>query len=229
MKKPEGVALGGLTIDNGVSTPEVFVTPKRFAFQAFRSYFHEAGHVLGARYSFRDGHFLIPSEVAKAKISLSVQEKARFLVWSVAGALSKDENIEVSSEIREIADRVLQLYSKGIWNPNSIRFQNASSEYLLNRIIQGSRGRTTAMEVTDAHEIKVISSKEGRNDEISSLAAETACMTILGNSLGIVISPPERSEEYWQSSHGRARRIVERGFARNWKLPSEIDLQDSEK
>lgn len=202
-----------------------------------RGYTHEIGHILGDEFSFRNGDVLTPQEVKTAKLDISFHQKVR-LLWELAvGVYPLPDG--VSDFMVQVGNDLLSVFTRGKFDPATINLRRDMHKEEFNRLLrekvnnyQGGLNTFAPNEENDS--FVIISSKEGRNDELPAIATEIGCQYILANTLSslpfVNASYPRLKgldPVFFQSSHGRAFRIISRAYGdkSRLKIPSLLDLR----
>lgn len=211
------------------------VVPPLYPIHLFKTAFHELGHAIGEELNFQKRDVLTPDEVKSTSVQLSHEEIEYF--QSIFHRTS-DGEIEVADRIEkldgvrlELILKILKAYSKNNIDLNNlIEVETPSIREVKQRIVD-NYDRISTLEKSETGEIEAVSSREGRDDEMDSHAAEYACAAILTNTLRKYYFL--KSHEYItielsdSPSHRRAQKIVERAYARTgWILPSSKDIED---
>lgn len=217
--KTKPVKFFGLRIGNEIFLP-------RFKPVDFLShYWHEAGHIIGDELSFVKGDVLTPDEVKKTKLNLSRKEAFKIILILFRINFPGQEMFAI-----DLANRILTVFTKGNFDNNKIILHNnLTDEEFKSLVNENTPSETTAL--NEAGEITTISTKKGRDKEISAYTADAACKHILMNSLGIEKGVGYKKGEFpYDSSHTRAINIVIQAYTHHgYVLPSMLDLINKSK
>lgn len=199
---------------------EIFLTPQSDIIYLFICYFHEVGHSLGRLYSFVKGDVLTAKECATTRVRLSPDEAIKIRLYMMA----EPTNIpfKMQGALKNIADRIVSVYTKGKWDPTSITFANAHSDALAQRILDQDAGVINSTIVHEDLSVESRYTRAGRNEEIPSMTAEVNCLKILSNTIKRELESPV-TEEFPKTSHTRARLLVDYLQKRGKNPPSIVD------
>lgn len=199
---------------------EVILVPNSNVFDLFRIYFHEAGHEIGNRISFKDGALLTPDQVLRTEVNLSLDEILTILNLFVLGKLNIP--LKMEGKIKKIADKILLRYTKGKWNPRNVELTHMSSKQMRRYILEETGGKISTATVNPDLSVDYHSTRAGRTAELPSISTEMDCLQILENSTGVeLIHIPNNAVK----SHIRARKLIEYIHKRGWQVPSMVDVR----
>lgn len=207
---------------------DVFLTPQN-PIRSISDICHEAGHVLGNKYSFKSHGGLHRKNVlsfddinhGNITIKLSDEEKTFLRI-----NLKRRDILKLSHNTVQIADKLLFKFTLGKYYPGMIDLHLISQDQL----VQFVNSRNTSTTSFINNKVLMINSRSGRNSELSSIATETACMLILENSIleNGLSDPGWKGFNYYariSPSHQRAQNLVALAFkGKGWRIPSLKDI-----
>lgn len=194
--------------------------PPRKPLVFLERYFHEAGHIIGWNLSFKGLEVLTPDEAKIAKVeNMDPETKAKVIAALRSNKPGQEELLV------DFAKSVLQTYTKGNFDLSIIKVHYNFSEKKLVEIARRLQKKATTYIVLDDGQIKLTSSKKGRDDEIPSYATMRACIKIMENTLGLPEIKYTVNRDAINTSHGRAFVIVDEAYSRSGMiLPSYLDM-----
>lgn len=175
---------------------------------------HEAGHILAK--SLTADQVLTPDEVRKTRIELTTEEQVSLFLaalWGVA--------VVVPDWVVQLTNKLVVTYAK-----NNTSLEHAKifpvSKKEFSKIVK--KLRISTIRVDENNVVHAISHREGRNEEIPAMATERAVLEILKNScpiiLRVLLQVYEKAHagiRIPNTSHGRAKKIVDRMYKRKRK------------
>lgn len=207
-------------LDN-VGEFQIALTPQADAWDIFKYYFHEAGHVLASYHSFPK--ILRASD--KLLESSPLTDADRKVLMSL---FNRDDGKKIAMEGRQkkIADNILGYYSQGAWDGN-IFVHSATPQEIADYLGEEQKIKSVIMKRVEGQLVPTfIYDKEARNDEVPAYFVELACHYILAMQLRLPFKlwplPPIREGDSHDRAYGIARRLHSKGII----AKSYVDLRN---
>ena len=212
-----------VVISGFVQEKSVTIPPLNYI-NRMATYFHEAGHVLGDELSFLNRKVLTPDEVKKSKVDFSVKER-----FSLLKRLYLKEEKTFDTNELNLWNRILDVFTKGNFDSSEMELYCVPQEVFDEEV--GLISFSSTFRRGSQGEVVPISSRQGRNRELSSCATTIGCLTILENSLAVSILGKkvldfEIAYPKMAGSHQRANNVVAKAYESvGWVIPSDLDLE----
>ena len=192
------------------------------------SYFHEIGHFISEQLSFVSNDVLTPDEAKETRLDLSFKET----LYLVKTVFYGNRPMCMNDRLLQSANKFLNVYTKGNFDVDPIIVQNVSSKEELLEIFKEKAGKGNAsIELAKNGELKAISSREGRNTELSAIITELGCLSVLENSMSYTLRWLLDDFNFHiytypgNTNYQRAYNIVHQAYkGTGWTLPSLLDI-----
>ncbi len=211
----------GLTYVNEESGQfQIALTPQANAWDIFKYYFHEAGHVLASFYSFKE--ILRPFEELRSYNPLTTNDRKVMM-----SLFNRDDRKKIPMEGRQkkVADNVLAYISQGVWD-GSIFVHSATPQEITNILGESRETATyTVQQVEGKLTVALKYTKEGVTDEIPAYFIEQLSLMSLTNALGLPYQPLTIPQRRNGDSHDGAIRIASYFLRKGVIVESYVDRQ----
>lgn len=201
----------GQAVAGFVYQQEVLITADYGLRQYIQAYFHEMGHIMGQYLSFKY-QTLSPDKCKETFIEVPENVKR-----NLNANLTSVPNSDTLDSAINLCNNILRVYTKGAFNPDSIKVNELSKDDLRDSWIGKSKNSGNG-------EVYYPNTRACRNAELDAMTVEAGCLTILENSVPF-------SEQFKiapnSTAHIRAANIVSRAYKYPTTiLESTFDLMD---
>lgn len=226
----ENAGVGQAEISGLRSGKEIFLPP-RTVVDLLSTYCHEVGHIIGDDMSFQDGSndgeepdVLSIDEVKDPNTRITLTNKEQEYLKNT---IFSTEKVSLDPVLIGITNKLLDLFTKGNFDPRSIRCHSVTQKELEEKV---STMSISTLSRNSEGGIIAVNSKDGRDSEIPSFTTELSCLQILENTLAYyeIFSKSQYfiANTVDSPAHQRAKNILSRAFeGRGWRLPSMKDIR----